>query len=690
MKKIILSFLFLPLLLQAQQREKVDFLTADTDIKFNLSERKVMGNVTYTFEVKTEIDTINIDAKNMHFTQVVLNGKKVNFKNNQKQLKLFSGYTVGKNTVNIQYEALPKQALYFIGTGLDLQIWTQGQGKYTSHWLPSFDDYNEKVIFSTKVTFDSDYHVVANGELEQKSNVGGQTTWTYKMNQPMASYLVMLAVGKYQVTTEKARSGVPIESFIRPAEASRLKNTYQHTKKMFDFLETEIGVPYPWKVYRNIPVEDFLYSGMENTTSTIFNQDFVVDNIGRNDRDYDNVNAHEMAHQWFGDLITAKENRDHWLQEGFATYYALLAERDIYGDNHYFWELYNMAENIEKENASSKNTVILSEGATTLTYYQKGAWALFALNSQIGADNFRNAVKNYLAKYAYKNVSTAQFLDEVEAVTAFNRQHFEDVWLKGNKFPIKEALYLLQNSPLISEYLALVEKQKVPFESKKEELLQILKTSAFEQVQQEVIYQLHKVPYTDAREFYDFVAQSKNIKVRQALVQIIEEIPTAFETSYKNFLNDESYITREMALKNLWYQKESYRSELLERTKTWVGFNDKNLRITWLMLALSTKGYHDDKKPHWYIELQNFSTSKFNSNVRQNAIQAMWFLNKYDSNVLPQLVGALVHPKSQFQKFGRDAITELIKRKEFKEYFVNLVPYLPDDEHAALKKLLHL
>lgn len=689
MKKTILFLFLFPCSVLAQQLQKVDFLQADADIKFDIAERKVLGKVTYTFEVKENIDTIALDAKKMKFTSAILNEASTPYVNDQKKIKLYKGYQKGKNTLTLEYETVPSQTLYFMGNGLELQLWTQGQGKYTSYWLPSFDDYNEKLIFNTSVTFDNDYQVVANGTLVQKTKNGTKTKWSYQMSEPMSSYLVMLAVGKYQVFTEKSKSNIALESYIRPQDASKQKYTYAHNKKIFDFLEQEIGVPYPWKIYRNIPVEDFLYSGMENTTSTIFSQDFVVDEIGANDHTYFTVNAHEMAHQWFGDLITAQSNRDHWLQEGFATYYALLAQREVFGENAYFWQLYQMAENIQKESTQVKNTVVLSEGATTLTYYDKGAWALFALNTQIGSENFRKAVQNYLQKYAYQNVTTAQFLDEVAAVTsAFNKNQFEEVWLKSATFPIKEALFLLKNSPLIAQYTSLIDLQKKPFAQKKTELLNLLKTSTFEQVQQEVIYQLHEVPYEEAKEFYSFVQESKNVKLRQALVQIIKEIPADYDKAYASFLQDPSYLTREIVLKNIWYQKENSRAEVLEQTKNWVGFNDKNLRITWLMLALATKDYQDDKKAHWYIELQNFSTSKYNSQVRQNAIQAMWFLNKYDSNVLPQLVNALVHPRNQFKKFGRDAIRELSKKKEFKDYFVNLVPYLPNDESLALKKVL--
>ena len=231
--------------------------------------------------------------------------------------------------------------------------------------------------------------------------------------------------------------------------------------------------------------------------------------------------------------------------------------------------------------------------------------------------------------------------------------------------------------------------QPKAFDIKKEELLKLLKDhNTPTETKREIVFQLHEVPYEQAKEFYQTVAKSNNLKIRQALVQIINEIPQDFKTEYTQFLDDQSYITKEIALKNLWMQEENGRAALLDKTSTWKGFNDHNLRITWLMLALATENYKNDKKAHWYSELENFAYNKYNSNVRTNAINALWFLNKYDSNTLPHLVNALVHHDSRFQKFGKDAIIRLCEKKEFREYFTKLIPYLPQDEHDALKKLM--
>src|SRR5690606_7962380 len=306
--KVTLLTLFLLQSAWSQQHQYADFITANSDIRFDIANRKVIGKIDYIFEVKSMIDTIYIDAKNMDIKQVNINNSQTNYAYNNQQIKIYQDYKEGKNTLQISYETVPKQALYFVGTGGEMQVWTQGQGKYTSHWLPSFDDYNEKVIFNTTITFDSEYQVVANGLLAGKKTIGKQTQWTYKMTQPMSSYLAMIAIGKFTIKTEKSNSGITLENYLRTQDASKYASTYVYNKRIFDFLESEIGVDYPWGIYRNIPINDFMYGGMENTTSTIYTQDYVVDKIGLNDRSFLNVNAHEMTHQWFGDLITAEKD----------------------------------------------------------------------------------------------------------------------------------------------------------------------------------------------------------------------------------------------------------------------------------------------------------------------------------------------------------------------------------------------
>ncbi|MBP8066370.1 MAG: M1 family peptidase, partial [Flavobacterium sp.] len=444
---------------------------------------------------------------------------------------------------------------------------------------------------------------------------------------------------------------------------------------------------YPWEVYRQVPVMDFLYAGMENTTATIFAQDFVVDAIGFNDRTYVNVNAHELAHQWFGDMVTAQSGKHHWLQEGFATYYALLAEKELFGEDHFNYELYQTAETLQR--ASKKDTIpLMHEKASSLTFYQKGAWALHYLRENIGADAFRKAVKSYLKKYGFQNVNTDNFLNEVKKVSKFDTEKFKKVWLEKSGFEIQEALTILKKNKFIKDYLSLTELYETPLSEKKNRFETLLKSEHFYPLQEEVIYQLQNVPFEEKKELLVTAMQSNNLKARQAIAATLKEIPLDFKEEYKTLLNDESYITKEIALKSLWQQFPEDRFELLDKTDTWIGFNDKNLRVTWLSLALATKDYKNEEKVKFYDELLDYSSSKFEANTRQYAIVNLLFLNKMDQNVLPNLVNSLVHHKWQFSKFGRDKIRELVKQEVFKKYFEELLPKLSEAEQVQLKKIL--
>ena len=210
------------------------------------------------------------------------------------------------------------------------QIWTQGQGVDNRHWIPCYDEQNDKLTTETIITFNSDYRVLSNGVLSNEHrNADGTTTWHYAMSHPHSVYLVMLAIGKYSVEERQSRRGVPVKLWYYPEYPDRVEPTYRYSTEAVDFLERETGIPYPWESYAQIPVQDFLYGGMENTTATVFADFFLVDRRAFLDRNYIGVNVHELTHQWFGDYITGRSGRQSWLQESFATFYAKLFLKEI-------------------------------------------------------------------------------------------------------------------------------------------------------------------------------------------------------------------------------------------------------------------------------------------------------------------------------------------------------------------------
>ena len=684
MKYLLLLFSFIS---WSQQTAKVDFTKCHSIVAPDHHLKKVVGAVVYHFKVLQPIDTIRIDAKDMNFSKVKINNKPVNFKSNKKELLLFEGFKKGNNSVSFSYTAFPKQTMYFTGQGETAQIWTQGQGKYTSHWMPSFDDVNEKVVFNLQVISPKNFVAIANGVLQKSMPVDQHfKSWLYQMQKPMSSYLLALVIGDFRNKVIASKSGLPLQFFIQPKDTAKFDATYRHSKQIFDYLEKEIGFKYPWQVYKQIPVEDFLYAGMENTSCTIFAQDYVVDDIGFNDRNYVNVNAHELAHQWFGDVVTAKSGKHHWLQEGFATYYALLAERAVFGDDYFYHQLYRTS--LQLRNAAKTDTIpVLNEKASSLSFYQKGAWALHTIREAIGPKLFQKAVKSYLKKYQFKNVETDDFLAEIKkAAPNFDTEKFKKNWLEDYHFQTEEANALLKKNSFIQQLFETQQLRKKALTENKQRYTELLQSDVFYPIKTEILYQLKDVPFAEKAELLSLALQTNDVKVRQAVAEFTGEIPVSFQSSYEALLDDASYDTREIAFMTLWKTFPENQAKYLEKAQHWIGGNDKSLRIMYLTFALLSADNQNNES--LYSELVAYTAPTFESSVRQNAITNALSINPKDSAVLKNLVNATVHHKWQFSKFGRDKIRQLLKKEGYADLFQSILPSLSESEVIQLQKLL--
>lgn len=692
-------FFFFSALSFGQQIAKVDFIKCNAFVTPNFDLKSVDGTVSYEFKVLSQIDSIRIDAKNMDFKAVLINGNPVNFKNNKKELILFEGYKKGKNKVSIEYKSTPKQTVYFTGIGDGQQIWTQGQGKYTSHWLPSFDDVNEKVIFNVSITYDKKFIAISNGlrvGVDTKYNGipnHNNQTWNFEMKKPMSSYLLMLAIGKFEHQTETSKSRIPLENYYKPIDADNYPYTYKHSKTIFDFLEKEIGVKYPWQIYRQVPVEDFLYAGMENTSSTIFAQECVVDESGFNDRNYINVNAHELAHQWFGDVVTAKSGKHHWLQEGFATYYALLAEREVFGDD-YFYNALNRNSLLLRKEAKTDTIPILNEKASSYSFYQKGAWALHVIREAIGEKKFQKAVKTYLKKYKFKNVETADFLNEIAKVSDFDIVKFQKEWLEDYHFQTEKVNGLLKKSEFIRTLFEIQALKNKPYEEKAAYFTEIMKSNGFYTLKKEIINQIVNVPFEQKEALIRLAMQTNDIEVRQSVAETISKIPFQFKSDYESLLHDKSYDTKQIAFLTLWKNFPEEQMTYLNIAKDWVGKNDKELRILYITAYLNYADQHEENQDlspfclKYLRELIDYTSPKYESSIRQNALEN--FLSMYPNNVevLKNLVNGTIHHKWQFVKYCREEIRRLLKKESVKEILQNILPELSELEKKQLLRIL--
>ncbi|RRQ48683.1 M1 family peptidase [Maribacter algicola] len=695
MNRVWFLFMFLGLSAFSQHQDKVDFIKATIVITPNLSKESIAGKVFYDFHVLQNVDSVWLDAKNMDFEKVKLDDKRVKWNYDGKRLVIKKKFKKGvDHKIFIQYSCAPKQTVYFIGLEDDNpdndQVWTQGQGKYTSYWLPSFDDMEEKVVFNMNVQVDLPFRVVTNGKFNSYTpGPVKNPVYSFSMENPMSSYLLAFAIGKYNKQELTSESGVPIENYFYPKDSLKVEPTYRYTKEILDFFENEIGVAYPWQNYKQVPVHDFLYAGMENTGATIFSDAYVIDSTAFIDRNYVNINAHEMAHQWFGNLVTEKDGNHHWLHEGFATYYAYLAEKQLFGDDYFYWKLYDTAEQLKEISEEGRGESLLNPKASSLTFYEKGAWALVMLREEVGDEAFKRGIKSYLGKYAYKSVTVTDFLTEMEVASHQNLEDYKAGWLVSTEFPWDDAkAYLASKNESLKNYFFLQDQMHSSAVLDDEKLMWIWNKETPAPLKSHLISEFqNQIPDATLKKIFQ---NESSLKVRRALAMSIPNATPELRMYFESFLQDKSYVTKEYTLFKLWEAFPENRVGYLNKLEDVVGLPNKNVRLLWLTLALVTPDYKTVEKANYLEELISYTHEIYNPEIRQSAFQYLYQINAVNREVLRQLILATDHHSWQFRMFVRNLLDEMLTNENLKQQIVSVAMQLKPSDVRYLKTKIEL
>ena len=296
-------------------------------------------------------------------------------------------------------------------------------------WHPVNDHPLDKALFRVEVTAPSDLTVASGGLLVDMSDEGdGTTTWTYEPPDPMAPYLLPLAIGDLELIDEGEASGIPIRNAIDRDLLDR-QDSFARTPQMMEVFIDLFG-PYPFDAYGVLVVDAVLGGALEQQTLSIFGQDFL-----RSGRDFDDVVAHELAHQWFGNHVTLGAWEDIWLNEGFATYAQYL----------YFEAIdptYDIDAEVERIRRFDQTLLSLpvpgDPGPDQLfatSVYFRGALTLHALRRTIGDDAFFDSISLYVERFGGANVTTEDYQAVVEEVSGQDLDDFFQAWLLDEALP---------------------------------------------------------------------------------------------------------------------------------------------------------------------------------------------------------------------------------------------------------------
>ncbi|HEY0427525.1 MAG TPA: M1 family aminopeptidase [Pyrinomonadaceae bacterium] len=455
------------------------------NLKFDWEKEQAYGTATITLAPLVEnLKTVSLDAGLMTIGSVKLaNGGSLQFQyeksENQLDVNLDRDYKIGEAlTFVVDYRTdgtvVPNNLGFGGGGGLKFikptadnpnrrrQIWSQGESDYNRFWFPSYDSPNDFATTEMTATVEKPMFVVSNGKLlDRKDNGDGTETFHWKMDTPHANYLTSIVVGEYaEVKGEYA--GIPISTYIFPKELKDGAASVKRLPDMVKFFSEKTGVKYPYVKYAQTVAEGF-GGGMENISATTMTTGLVHDEREMLDFDSEDLQSHELAHQWFGDYVTCREWSEIWLNESFATYFEALWREHSKGHDEFLYSdvRSNQQAYLNTWRQGQRRPIVTKyyTNADDLfdTYaYPRGGAVLHMLRKHLGDELFFKGLNHYLTTNANTPVQTEQLRIAFEEATGQSMDWFFDQWLYKMGHPIFE---VTQNYDGASKKLTLNVKQ---------------------------------------------------------------------------------------------------------------------------------------------------------------------------------------------------------------------------------------
>jgi aminopeptidase N len=437
---------------------KVSIEHLKLDLRFDYERRCVEGVATFTLSpINGGLTHFDLDIAEMAIKSVTLASpisRPLEFETRLEKLEieLDRPYARGEPlTIEIAYSCSPRKGLFFVEPDeaypdKPRQIWSQGENEDAHWWFPCHDATNQKMTTEMIATIKSNFFALSNGELLSVRENNGDRTYHWRQTQPAPAYLVTIVIGEYEALDDDF-AGLPITYYVYKDRVREGRRLFAETPRMIEFFNEKFGYNYPYPKYAQILVDDFLFGAMENTSASTFTDRCLLDDSATIDLSYDDIVAHELAHQWWGDLVTCKDWSHIWLNESFATYSEYLWREHSRGhDEARFAIFQDFLTYLREDRTSHRRPIVFnryrfSEDVMDRHAYEKGACVLDMLRVELGDDAFFRTIAHYLKKHEFENAETNDFKVAIEEATGRNLHWFFDQWLYGPGYPELEVDY---------------------------------------------------------------------------------------------------------------------------------------------------------------------------------------------------------------------------------------------------------
>jgi aminopeptidase N len=385
-----------------------------------------------------------LDAIGFDVLDVRVDGKSVSWRYDGRTLNLPVAPDRAAARVLVRYRATPRRGLYFIEPdehypNKPRQVWSQCQEEDARHWFPCHDSPHVKMTTEIVAHVPNGWFALSNGLLVSSDKPKtGDFTYAWKMDDPHASYLVTLVAGEFDELAASVRANgreVPITYLVPKGREADGWRTFGRTPEMIAHFGEVTGVPYPWSKYAQVVVADFIFGGMENTTATTLYEHVLLDERAAIDISSDDLVAHELAHQWFGDYVTCRAWSEGWLNEGFATFFEHVWREKLLGQDEYDFGLKaDLGAYLAEAHGRYRRPIVCQDYDAPLDLfdrhlYEKGGLVLHALRIEVGDALFWRGVRSYLENHARGVVETRDLQRAVEEVSGRSLGRFFEQWV---------------------------------------------------------------------------------------------------------------------------------------------------------------------------------------------------------------------------------------------------------------------
>ncbi len=427
------------------------------DLTLDLANQSFAGSCEIRLNpVRSGIDSFTLDAVNLDIRGVQIDGIVHQFDYDGELLHIPVKVDViaGKVLdISIEYGVdKPQRGLYFIQPdehypNKPTQVWTQGEDEDSRFWFPCFDYPGQLATSAIRVQVPKDFMAISNGELVEQTTYGEDKVYQWLQKEIHPTYLMTLAVGRFAEIAD-TWNGKPVTYYVEKGREEQAKLSMGKTPKMIEFFSEKFGYPYPFPKYAQVCVDDFIFGGMENTSTTLLTDRCLLDERASLDNfNTESLVAHELAHQWFGDLVVIKHWSHAWIKEGMASYCEVLWTEFEYDKDEAAYYLLGEAQSYFSEDSDRYRRPIVTNiyrEAIELYdrhLYEKGACVYHMIRAELGDELFDKFIHTFVRDNAHKTVETIDLLRAIDKATGRNLSFLFDQYVYRGGHPEFKVAY---------------------------------------------------------------------------------------------------------------------------------------------------------------------------------------------------------------------------------------------------------